>query len=116
MTNRKLDILIRKNRAKSILQSCINNLAIAGFEIENINRIALEESDQIRNIVKNLSSMNRDSELISGQSTYFIESLLLNELYLNSDKFSRCYLWTNECQDCGMFDFNLRIKSTNILQ
>ncbi len=116
MTNRKLDILIRKNRSKSILIPCLNNLALAGFEIESVTRINLEESDHIKFKVKKLSSINRDSELISGESTYFIESLLLNELYLNCDRDSRCYVWTNACQDCGMFEFNLRLSIENILQ
>jgi len=116
MINRKLELLIRKNKAKSIMQSCIYNLALAGFEIENIVRIELEESDHIKNKVREYSSTNRDSELISEESSCFIESNLLNELYINSEKLARCYVWTNGCQDCGMFDFNLRIAIENILK
>ena len=106
--NKRLEFLHRRNKGKQRIEQYEAILVNSGFNKLELEFIELEKSDEIVEQSKSkFTNIDRKTELLDKESL-FIDSDLMRSIYLNLDKNSTCYIFTDDVQYCGMFIVNAK--------
>lgn len=103
MMNERLDFLKRKNEGKKRMDVYINTFVLAGLNKSELGYLDLLNSDKLIGIL-NFTFLNskKNTELLNNEN-YFFDSNLIREVYLSLKEDSKCYIYTDDYQYCGIF-------------
>ena len=106
--NQRLDFLQRKNKGKQKIESYENILVNSGFEIQELEYMDLEKSDEIISQGQEVfTKVERSFELLRSTNA-FIDSDLMRNVYQGLTRFNTCYVFTDDFKYCGMYRVNAR--------
>lgn len=103
MGNYNLELLIRKNKGKQIIDRYHNMFLDAGFNQEDLKHIDLKRSDELINEIRTTfaSIQNQEVEILSKESNYW-DSILLKSMLMSND-FRHSYVFSDDVDYCGMY-------------
>lgn len=114
MDNKRLDVLIRKNRGKGALTKYKEMFVKAGFSDAELTYVDLEETDRLINRVKEIfPGVKQEIEILSENSTY-IDSNILTAVFggVSNDE---CYVFSDDFDICGMYMTNAQAARQHCL-
>ncbi|MBB6499990.1 hypothetical protein HDF25_002134 [Pedobacter cryoconitis] len=102
-SNNRLDLLIRKNKGKSLLNKYKEIFFLSGFKEDELIYIDLDKSDKLLSYIRTVFPMIQQSvEILSENSTYH-DSKLLTSIFVNLDSSDGCYIFSDDVYYCGMY-------------
>ena len=102
----RTDLFRRKNIGRQRQSSYKNIFINSGFKKIELEHILLEDCDNILTLAKKkFSSLKRKIEIIN-LDALFIDSDLIRKIYLKLSDKSKCYIYTDYFEFCGMFKVN----------
>lgn len=105
MDNKRLDVLIRKNKGKRISTKYKDMFVRAGFNDAELTYVDLEETDELINRVKEIfPSIKREVEILSENSMY-VDSNILTAVF-GEKSIDECYVFSDDFDICGMYMTN----------
>jgi hypothetical protein len=106
--NERLDFLKRKNEGNKRMETYVDVFIHAGFNKSELVNLDLTNSDKlIKELNGTFSNLEKHTELL-GNENYFFDSNLMREIYLSLNEDSKCYVYTDDYQFCGIFILNAK--------
>ena len=104
----RLEFLKRKHKGIQKIGSYQNVLINSGLEKTELEYLDLLDSDKVIEKVKDrFGKVERETELINSDCI-FIDSKLMRDIYLSLNENSKCYIYTDDFQYCGLFIGNAK--------
>ncbi len=101
--NKKIELLLKRSRGRLKQEECLNLLFKSGFDSEDFVQLDVELFDKMSPALKEVYKNGVFfSELKSSKSVSFRDSKLLKETYKSIDSNSNCFIYSYDCQDCGI--------------
>lgn len=106
--NKRLDLLLRKNKGKKYLDIFKRILLKCGFFESEFEYVELEKFDEIIEQMKyKFENIIRETDLLHYEDN-FVNSNIIKATYLSLNKNDICYIYTDDSQCCGMFICNAK--------
>jgi len=104
MSNKKVDLLKRRNKGKAKLKLLARTFISSGFDKNDLIFLTLEKTDKIIEKIRTcFSQVPAQNETLLGGSTGFEDSNLLSDIMCSSvHDNSRAYIFTDDYQYCGI--------------
>lgn len=107
MINSRLDILIRKNKGKKLLDTYKSMFYLAGFNDDNVRYVELEKADKLVARVKEVfQDIKQEFETLPSESIYQDSKLLMSILASFNDSY--CYIFSDDFNLCGMYQTHIK--------
>lgn len=103
MSSNRLDLLVRKNKGKSLLNGYKEMFICSGFQETDLKYVDLDEADNVLNDIRTIfPEVHEQVEILSDNCT-FVDSRLLTLIFANLSSSHECHVFSDDVYYCGMY-------------
>ena len=103
MSSYRLDLLIRKNKGKSLLSKYKEMFVCTGVQETDLKYVNLDESDKILHDIRTIFPEVHEQVEILSENCTFLDSELLTLIFANLSSLDQCYMFSDDVYYCGMY-------------